>query len=192
MSIRSLVFTAPLLAAVPAAAQPSAARDAGKESDAASPDEVAEQLIQRAKETYSVAEPPPERPADCVEVDDGSIIVVCAPIEGDPARFRGKSRLDEGDDSHLSWDGGAPDVSGPGIFRGAPTATFGAPPPPAYLIDFSELPDAPPGSDADRISRGLAPRGSQYDGGEPAPDTQRIADSEAPEAREGKEEAPDK
>ena len=33
------------------------------------------------------------------------------------------------------------------------------PPPPAYYIDFSTLPDAPPGSDADRISRGLPPLG---------------------------------
>ena len=33
------------------------------------------------------------------------------------------------------------------------------PPPPAYIIDFESLPDAPPGSDADRIARGLPPLG---------------------------------
>lgn len=33
------------------------------------------------------------------------------------------------------------------------------PPPPAYMIDFDQLPDTPKGSDADRIARGLAPRG---------------------------------
>ena len=59
-----------------------------------------------------------------------------------------------------------PNVDGPGIFQGP--ATIGGvcgiglnpcPPPPAYLIDFSTLPEAPPGSDADRISRGLPPLG---------------------------------
>lgn len=59
-----------------------------------------------------------------------------------------------------------PNVDGPGIFQGP--ATVGGicgiglnpcPPPPAYIIDFSTLPDAPPGSDADRISRGLPPLG---------------------------------
>ena len=68
----------------------------------------------------------------------------------------------------------APDVSGPGIFKGP--ATVGklcipgiakCPPPPAYMIDFKTLPEAPAGSDADRIARGLAPRGS--DGNAPAP-----------------------
>ena len=33
------------------------------------------------------------------------------------------------------------------------------PPPPAYIIDFDSLPEAPPGSDADRIARGLPPLG---------------------------------
>ncbi|MEX0342157.1 MAG: hypothetical protein AB3N06_06190 [Erythrobacter sp.] len=33
------------------------------------------------------------------------------------------------------------------------------PPPKAYIIDFGALPDTPPGSDADRIGRGLAPQG---------------------------------
>lgn len=37
---------------------------------------------------------------------------------------------------------------------------MGSVPPPAYIVDFSELPDTPPGSDADRIGQGLAPRGT--------------------------------
>lgn len=56
------------------------------------------------------------------------------------------------------------DVAGPGIFRGPATVSGlcfipPCPAPPAYMIDFSELPDAPPGSDADRIARGLPPLG---------------------------------
>lgn len=36
---------------------------------------------------------------------------------------------------------------------------FGKVPPPAYMVDFSALPDTPPGSDADRVGRGLPPLG---------------------------------
>ena len=36
---------------------------------------------------------------------------------------------------------------------------MGSVPPPAYLIDFDELPETPPGSDAERAAQGLAPRG---------------------------------
>ena len=184
MSIRSLVFTVPLLATVPAGAQ----SPPGPAEEEASPEEVAERLIERAKEVYSVAEEPPERPADCVEVTDGTLIIVCAPIEEDPAQFRGRSRLEDGDDSHLSWDGAAPSVAGKGIFSGPATVGglcgFGlnpCPPPPVYYIDVTALPEAPPGSDADRIARGLAPRGSAYDDGEPSPDTQVIAGETPPE-----------
>lgn len=38
---------------------------------------------------------------------------------------------------------------------------FGKVPPPAYIVDFDALPMAPPGSDADRIARGLPPVGSE-------------------------------
>lgn len=43
------------------------------------------------------------------------------------------------------------------------------PPPPAYIIDIEALPEAPPGSDADRIARGLAPKGGE------ATDSQAVA-----------------
>ncbi|WP_306087874.1 hypothetical protein [Qipengyuania flava] len=38
------------------------------------------------------------------------------------------------------------------------------PPPKALIIDIEALPEAPPGSDADRIARGLAPSGGETDG----------------------------
>jgi len=38
---------------------------------------------------------------------------------------------------------------------------FGKAPPPAYIVDFSKLPTAPAGSDADRIAQGLAPLGKE-------------------------------
>ena len=41
-----------------------------------------------------------------------------------------------------------------------PCIGFGSVPPPAYIVDFTTLPETPPGSDADRIGRGLAPLGN--------------------------------
>lgn len=56
----------------------------------------------------------------------------------------------------------APDVAGAGIFRGPATISGlclvpPCPAPPAYMVDFSQIPETPPGSDADRVGRGLAP-----------------------------------
>jgi hypothetical protein len=57
-----------------------------------------------------------------------------------------------------------PDVAGEGIFRG-PASIGGlcfippCPRDPALIIDVEALPEAPAGSDADRIARGLPPLG---------------------------------
>ena len=50
---------------------------------------------------------------------------------------------------------------------------MGSAPPPAYIVDFSALPDAPAGSDADRMARGLAPLGN--DGATPEPASNAAA-----------------
>jgi hypothetical protein len=59
-----------------------------------------------------------------------------------------------------------PEVAGPGIFRGPATigglcvkGILNCPKPPALIVDVTRLPQAPPGSDAERIARGLAPLG---------------------------------
>lgn len=166
MSTRSVRFAPPLfalaLAAVPCA--PALAQQDGGDEDVVGP------MLEEARQTYRVDPPEPERPADCPEAV-GNEILVCAPVESDPDRYRITSSLDNGDDSHLSWGGEAPDVSGPGIFKGP--ATVGGlcfippcPKDPVYVVDVAALPEAPPGSDADRIARGLAPRGSRFDDGE--------------------------
>ncbi len=64
----------------------------------------------------------------------------------------------------FAGDPQAPDVAGGGIFRGPATVSGQClippcPPPPALLIDVEALPEAPEGSDADRIARGLPPLG---------------------------------
>ena len=94
-------------------------------------------------------------------------IIVCR-RKADDAKYRTTSREDaENRFAQETMNKGnpqTPDVAGPGIFRGP--ATVGGicgiglnkcPPPPAYMIDFSTLPEAPPGSDADRIAKGEVP-----------------------------------
>lgn len=109
----------------------------------------------------------------------------CTPREEDAAAISGEivvcgrragseHRLYSADDARERYaretmyagDPQAPDVAGPGIFRGPATISGlciipPCPPPPAYMVDFSQLPATPPGSDADRIGRGLAPLGDR-------------------------------
>ena len=141
MSTRTVRFAPHLLAlaltgglSVPAMAQQSA-----EDEDIVGP------MLEEARKTYRVDEPEPERPADCPEAV-GNEILVCAPIEGDPDRYRIGSSLDKGDDSHLSWDGQPPNVDGPGIFKGP--ATVGGlcfippcPKDPVYVVDVAALPE---------------------------------------------------
>ena len=122
---------------------------------------TAEQVAERAQEAYG---PPPPEPA-CAPAE-GDEIVVCA-REQDNSLFRVKSSSELDPESEEALADGlprAPDVAGPGIFKGP--ATVGSlcipglqkcPPPPALIIDFSELPEAPEGSDADRVGKGEIP-----------------------------------
>lgn len=126
---------------------------------------------------------------NCEEDQDAAAIsgeiVVCRRITGDENRLYDNASAEH---RHAQRTQGPPpvDVAGPGIFRGKPTISglcFIPPCPrdPAYLIDFEELPDTPPGSDADRVGRGLAPRGnprSQSSGVRIAGDDRQQANAE--------------
>ncbi|MEW9854803.1 hypothetical protein [Novosphingobium sp. M1R2S20] len=100
---------------------------------------------------------PPLRPR--CETATGEDIVVCAQNE---EQFRTQSSSDIDPTSRQATNDGrlsAPDVSGGGIFKGKPSlgglcVVPPCPPPPAYMIDLSSIPEAPAGSDADRISKG--------------------------------------
>lgn len=118
---------------------------------------TAEQVLKAAAETYAVPPPPAPRRTDC-DNPVGNEIVVCAPLANAEA-LRVRSRLDDGDDSHLSWQGDPPSFAAPPCVPNLLTACSkaGAPPPPAYLFDITALPPPPPGSDADLIARGLRP-----------------------------------
>ena len=107
---------------------------------------------------------------NCSETDEATLIsgeiVVCRRSRDDTAAYGFDKKAWE--ERYAAETRGADpvDVAGPGIFRGAPTVGSlcipglqKCPPPPAIVVDFAALPDAPPGSDADRIARGLPPLG---------------------------------
>lgn len=109
---------------------------------------------------------------ECLDdADAGSIsgeILVCRRRGEDATNFYSGSRLAAqkryARETAFAGDPQAPDVAGGGIFKGPATVSgqcFIPPCPPeaAILIDVEALPEAPPGSDADRIARGLPPLG---------------------------------
>lgn len=127
-----------------------------------------QEAFEAVRDAYGPPPPAPPQP-DCAE-PEGDEIVVCARLE-EQSQFRIRTDEDaENDYARETMNKGdpkAPDVAGPGIFRGPATVSGlcvipPCPEPPAYMIDFDELPETPPGSDAERAARGLAPRG--YDG----------------------------
>ncbi|MFZ9396621.1 MAG: hypothetical protein ACO25F_11235 [Erythrobacter sp.] len=152
----------------------------------------------------AAAQVDPARVEECRRQADAATIsreiVVCREIADDPYRYRttgdAEAQARYARETMYANDPQAPDVAGPGIFRGP--ATVGGlcipglqkcPPPPALMIDVTALPQAPPGSDADRIARGLPPLGQ--DGASPDPaqadpgvsPEPSLAESAAPEAQ---------
>lgn len=105
----------------------------------------------------------------------GGEIVVCAENE-DPAKYRVAATPRDG----TGGDPRAPNLEtqypmvGPGVtFKGCFIPP--CPPPMPTLIDLKAIPEAPPGSDADRVARGLAPRGRDDE-------TVRLPESASPAA----------
>ena len=123
---------------------------------------TAEDVVTTAQSAYG---PPPPKPKCSAQPSDE--IVVCAEEqEQSQFRLRDDARVKDDYARETMNEGNpqAPDVAGPGIFRGK--ATFGGcvkgltcPPPRAIDVDFAALPEAPAGSDADRIAQGLPPLG---------------------------------
>ena len=95
-------------------------------------------------------------------------IVVCGNISDSVFYYSGNAEAAEDRYARETAFAGTispPNVAGPGIFAGPASAGrlcgFGlnpCPPPPAYLINYDDLPDTPAGSDAARIANGLAPK----------------------------------
>lgn len=92
-------------------------------------------------------------------------IVVCGATPGEDQRITSR---EEAQNRYAAQTQGRGPVQLPelGIFRGPATVSgicipgiFNCPKPAAVFVDVTALPKAPPGSDADRIARGLEPLG---------------------------------
>lgn len=158
----AVVFACFLFAATHSAAQ---AQDDRSEQQGSEPPERIDILAEPVTDE-------PEYYAECVDEQEAAAmfgeIVVCRERTGDENRLYNKEEAERRYAERTKYhnDLRTPDVAGPGIFRGPATVSRlcvipPCPPPPAYLIDFEELPDTPAGSDADRVARGLAPRGDE-------------------------------
>lgn len=159
--ISALVFlaAAALIGAGPALAQESETRAADGSTSI--------DILATIDDMYG-PQPPME---DCSAEEEAAIlsgeIIVCR-RQQDQRQFRGVTS----DEAHKRYaretmnkgNPQTPDVAGEGIFKGPATISGmclipPCPKEPALMIDVTALPKAPPGSDADRIARGLPPLG---------------------------------
>ena len=108
-------------------------------------------MIARAKQVFG---PPPPRPR-CGTRTSADEIVVCAPA--DSAEFRVQSTRETDPSSHEALYDGLPRA--PQLDRGsckgqAGCISVGWAPPPVYMVDLKTIPEAPAGSDADKVAKG--------------------------------------
>lgn len=117
---------------------------------AATPSPTAEEMLDRAKGFYEIEGPAAQ--SDCSETTPGEI-VVCRET-GDPERYRVPSDADRG----VVKDNipRAPDLEPkyPGVVVAKGCFIPPCPRPMPVMIDLEAIPEAPPGSDADRIAKG--------------------------------------
>ena len=155
-----------LLLAAPVALAAQQAEPIAPPTQASPPDRI--DLLAQSREIAS--ENAEGELENCSETDEATLIsgeiVVCRRSRDDTAAYGFDKKAWQ--ERYAAETRGADpvDVAGPGIFRGAPTVgglcipgLQKCPPPPAIVVDFAALPEAPPGSDADRIARGLPPLG---------------------------------
>jgi len=105
---------------------------------------------------------------DCEEEADAARIageiIVCRQL-GEASDGSWNKEAWERDYARRTQGGSTPDTFG--IANHGNAIGFGSVPPPALIIDIEALPDAPEGTDADRIARGLPPLGRDA---EPTPE----------------------
>ena len=160
-SLRIAVAAPLVVVAMPLAAQEAADTQNALEAQTGEPPLTIDILAAREEAEDEIYE-------DCEEDQDAAIltgeIVVCRKRSGDENRLYDKEAAER---RHAERTMNHNDPQAPDLFGIPNHGTVVArgcfippcPPPPAYMIDFDELPDTPKGSDADRIARGLAPRG---------------------------------
>jgi len=117
---------------------------------------TAEEAIQREREVFGPPAPQPR----CGSGGPGEI-VVCAPESGDQYRVPSTADSDPNSrEARRRLDDGIPRAPQVGTVIDCANGGcigFGSVPPPAYIVDFSQIPEAPAGSDAERIAKGEAP-----------------------------------
>lgn len=151
-----------ILALVAAALVPGAALAQSPAATEAGLETPAETTVRRALETAKATYGPPARRPRCSSGSDGEI-VVCAPDSSDQYRVPSTAESDPNSRAaRRALDGNLPTAPQVGTVFDCSAGDcigFGSVPPPAYMIDFSALPEPPPGSDADLIAKGeKAPR----------------------------------
>lgn len=119
-------------------------------------DQAVAQRLETAKQAYGVPDPRlrcrPQAGSDEIVVcrDRGEDLVVPSTSESDPDSLAARRALNGGIPRAPQFDRGS--------CRGKPGCiTGGWAPPPVYYIDVTKLPEAPEGSDADRIAKGEVP-----------------------------------
>lgn len=117
---------------------------------------TAEQAIQREREVFGPPSPQPR----CGSGGPDEI-VVCAPESSDQYRVPSTADSDPSSrEARRRLNDGIPRAPQVGTVIDCSTGGcigFGSVPPPAYIVDFSQIPEAPAGSDAERIAKGEAP-----------------------------------
>ena len=97
--------------------------------------------------------PPAPRKARC-DKGNGDDIVVCAPDHGEDQRIPSSTETDP--TSRAALRDGRPHAPQLDSGNCAKCPHFGKVPPPIYYFDIKALPEAPAGSDADKIAKGEA------------------------------------
>lgn len=146
------------------------------EAQAQAQNDTAASTLESARELYG----PPPPMENCSDDQEASLlsgeIVVCR-RKRDQSEFRTlaseNAQARYAQETMNKGNHQTPDVAGDGIFKGPATVSglciIGpCPKPPALFIDVTALPQAPPGSDADRIAHGLPPLGLDDDRVQPA------------------------
>jgi hypothetical protein len=117
-----------------------------------------EQRIAEARAKFGA--PAPRRRCESDSSDDDAI-VVCAPDRGEDQRVPSTAETDPNSlAARLYLDNGVPRA--PQLDRGSCKGQAGCivggwAPPPVYYIDLRAIPEAPEGSDADKIAKGEMP-----------------------------------
>jgi hypothetical protein len=146
----SFLFAAALLAPLPAFAQSTSTQTSPAPSDGA----IAEKMLGAGGRIT-----PDNSRNKCLRTVKEGEITVCAQV---PDQYRMPSTADDDPTGRIGTRDGrlhTPDVAGNGIFKGKPTMSGlcvipPCPPEAAYMIDLSTIPEAPAGSDADKIAKG--------------------------------------